>query len=93
MSNAYSKDMRFIYGIYDFDGKNIGKIISYCIYGLKTYLIKTFENKLQMYYLEDNKFIFLKNIFFDNTKKSIYSINKYDFEPEIIHLLRYYIIL
>ena len=32
----------------------------------------------------------MRNIYFNNNKKSIYSVNKYDFEPEIIHLLRYY---
>lgn len=95
LTNAYSNiTCGSIYGIYKFDGKNIGEIVEagYCIYGLKTYLVKTVENNLKMFYLDNytNNFIFMKNIVFDCTKQSIYSVNKYDFEPEIIHLLRYY---
>lgn len=67
-----------IYGIYEWNGFSIGKIVSagYCIYGPSTILVRTEEEKVKMYQLNDNIFSYISELTLENKKEKIYSINE-----------------
>lgn len=68
------------------------KEAGYCLYGPRTTLVRTHEDKVQQLLLnEQNNYVFEKYLLFDKNNEKLYSINEsYNFSPEIKSLLSYY---
>lgn len=70
-----------IYALYHYDPEtdNIISIVEsgYCLYGSKTLLVKTRNNLVEQFYLNDtNNFIKQKNLSFEDNKERLYAINQ-----------------